>query len=84
VKQGALLLGLLVTGSFSIRGSGLRQVIAVKDSSAMSFARLSSNECRIGVMLAGVQRSWTSRGMFQRLVPAAHPPVRSPFVGLSL
>lgn len=52
----------MATSSFSIRGNEQRQVIAVKASSAMSFARHSHDEYGIGVMVAGAQRSWSGRG----------------------
>lgn len=52
----------MATSSFSIRGNEQRQVIAVKASSAMSFARHSHDEYGIGLMVAGAQRSWSGRG----------------------
>lgn len=55
----------MATSSFSIRGNEQRQVIAVKASSAMSFARHSHDEYGIGVMVAGAQRSWSGKGQVE-------------------
>lgn len=48
--------------SFAIRRVGGRDITAVSASSEHSFARHTHDEYGIGVMLAGVQRSWSGRG----------------------
>ena len=55
----------VTTNSFSVRGTGQRQVTAVTACSALSFARHSHDEFGVGLMLDGAQRSWSGRGQVE-------------------